>query len=168
MPTYVFDVTLRVAASTEKEARSLMTAALDCASINAGEINGEPLLGEASLEGDLDLGEVIEDAQPAMTEREALVKVITHLVGQGWAVVGVNDGGEKISAKGKTVEQVVDDADGVDEAWITFTCGHATGTLWLVWGNSPIELIADHTTADGFGDAVDAAQLSVWPNYPEE
>ncbi|MNG23991.1 hypothetical protein D3C84_1086630 [compost metagenome] len=45
---------------------------------------------------------------------------------------------------------------------------NGAGTLMLVWGNSPIELIADHTTNHGFDEAVDAAQRSVWPNYPEE
>jgi hypothetical protein len=59
---YFFDVTLlscfRFRAENEAEARKLLAEALDCASINAGMINGQVLLGEASMEGEADLAEV--------------------------------------------------------------------------------------------------------------
>jgi hypothetical protein len=59
---YLFDVTLlssfRIKAENESEARRLLAEALDCVSINAGKINEDALIGEASMEGDADLAEV--------------------------------------------------------------------------------------------------------------
>lgn len=50
---YLFDVELfasfRFKASSEQEARRLLCEALDCTTINAGGINGQTLLGEASV-----------------------------------------------------------------------------------------------------------------------
>lgn len=104
-------------------------------------------------------------------EQDGLLKVLKALAGQGWLLHYVQDGGE--TTQPQTVEQAVEDASAVDEAWIHLikdagTPDQATGYVQLVWGNSPIELIADHTTNHGFGEAVDAALRSVWPNYPEE
>lgn len=63
---YLFDVTLlasfRFKATNVAEARRLLRDALDSASINAGEVNGQTLLGEASMEGEADLAEV--DGKP--------------------------------------------------------------------------------------------------------
>jgi hypothetical protein len=59
---YLFDVTLtasfRISAKDRAEAKRLLAEALNCASINAGEINGQTLIGEASMEGEADLAEV--------------------------------------------------------------------------------------------------------------
>ena len=59
---YLFDVTLiaafRFRAASEQEARRLLAEALNCASINAGAINGVELVGEGSMEGEADLAEV--------------------------------------------------------------------------------------------------------------
>ena len=59
---YLFDVTLmssfRVTAANESEARRLLAEVLDCTSINAGQVNGRELIGEASMEGDAELVEV--------------------------------------------------------------------------------------------------------------
>jgi hypothetical protein len=63
---YLFDVKLfasfRVKAHSVKDARIALAAALDCASVNAGEVNGEPLVGEASVDGELELIE--KDGEP--------------------------------------------------------------------------------------------------------
>ncbi|MNG41790.1 hypothetical protein D3C84_1312010 [compost metagenome] len=45
--------------------------------------------------------------------------------------------------------------------------GH-TSSIGLVWGNCPMELIADYTLDHGFEAAMDAALRSVWPDYPGE
>ena len=56
MHKYLFDVklftSLRINAENEAEARRKLAEALDCASINCGEIDGQPLVGEASLDDD--------------------------------------------------------------------------------------------------------------------
>lgn len=66
MHEYLFDVKLfasfRFKAENAAEARRLLAEALDCASINAGEINGCTLVGEASVDGAADLIEV--DGEP--------------------------------------------------------------------------------------------------------
>ena len=65
MHEYLFDVklfaSLRVKATSEEEARKLLATALDCCTINCGEINGDPLVGEASPDGEHDLVEVDPD-----------------------------------------------------------------------------------------------------------
>lgn len=66
MPNYLFDVklfaTFRINAESEAEARRLLTAALDCATVQAGFIDEELLTGEASVDGELILVEV--DGEP--------------------------------------------------------------------------------------------------------
>lgn len=68
MSEYAFDITLfaaiRVRADSLEEAEELVRESLDCASVNAGAWpNGEPILFEASVAGELDLYEV--DGEPA-------------------------------------------------------------------------------------------------------
>lgn len=62
---YLFDVKLfaaiRIKATTEDEARKILSAALNCANVNFGaQPNGDPILGEASLydDGEPDLVEI--------------------------------------------------------------------------------------------------------------
>lgn len=110
---------------------------------------------------------------PEALENSGLRKVIEHLVANGWVLSYVDDGGDAVYAK--SIEEAVEAAAAVEQAWIHFikndgTPARATGYLMLVWGNSPIELIADmgYQEGNGFVEAVEAAQRSVWPNYPEE
>lgn len=63
---YIFDVklwaTIRVQAGSEAEARKMLSDALDCADANFGAWpNGDPILAEASMEGEADLAEDIMD-----------------------------------------------------------------------------------------------------------
>lgn len=63
MNEYLFDIKLfasiRVNAASESEARDLVLEHLDCSSINAGAWpNGDPILFEASVDGDFDLVEI--------------------------------------------------------------------------------------------------------------
>ena len=72
MPEYLFDVKLfaavRVQASDEGEARKMLDDALNCASCNAGSWpNGDPILFEASADGEADLSEV--DGEPVDSQR---------------------------------------------------------------------------------------------------
>lgn len=67
MPEFLFDVKLfvsvRVQAETEAEGRRLLADAMECATINAGSWpNGEPVLGEASQDGEADLIEIDGEA----------------------------------------------------------------------------------------------------------
>lgn len=60
---YAFDVKLlasiRVKASSEAEARVMLKEAFDCADTNFGAWpNGDPILAEASTDGDADLYEI--------------------------------------------------------------------------------------------------------------
>lgn len=64
---YAFDVkmfaTIRVRASSQGEALKMLRQALDCASANLGAWdNGDPILCEASLDGDPDLIEIDGEA----------------------------------------------------------------------------------------------------------
>lgn len=67
MHEYAFDVKLwaavRIKAESEKEARRILSSHLDCVEVNLGALpNGDPLLAEASSEGDADLFEVDGEA----------------------------------------------------------------------------------------------------------
>ena len=60
MNSYLFDVKLfasiRIDAETPEQAEQMIREALDCASVNAGVWpNGDPILFEASVDGELDL-----------------------------------------------------------------------------------------------------------------
>lgn len=103
-------------------------------------------------------------------EVAGLRKVLDHLLCQGWKPIELYDSEEwRTLDEGAPLADVVEACAEVEMA--TLRLRHwdgRTGSIGLVWGNSPIELIADHTTNDGFGEAVSAAQRSVWPNYPEE
>ncbi|MCS6496740.1 hypothetical protein NX905_21080 [Burkholderia thailandensis] len=56
MNEYLFDVkllsSLRVRAASEVEARLKIAELLDCASANFGELDGQPVIGEASIDGE--------------------------------------------------------------------------------------------------------------------
>lgn len=62
---YLFDVklfaSLRISAASESSARHLIKTLLDVATVNFGEIDGDPIVGEASIDGEPDLVEVDPD-----------------------------------------------------------------------------------------------------------
>jgi hypothetical protein len=63
MSEYFFDVKLfasfRINAENETKARQLLADALDCASVNFGaDDSGDPLIAEASMDGEPDLIEI--------------------------------------------------------------------------------------------------------------
>ena len=64
---YAFNVTLltalRVKARTLQEAKDKLKERLDCATINLGEMDGEAIIAEVSIEGEPDLFEF--DGEPA-------------------------------------------------------------------------------------------------------
>jgi hypothetical protein len=67
MKEYAFDVKLfaaiRVKASSEGAARAMLVERLDCADANFGcWPNGDPILAEASIDGDADLYEIDGEA----------------------------------------------------------------------------------------------------------
>jgi hypothetical protein len=108
----------------------------------------------------------------SVTEHSGLVAVLTDLQRQGWRASELWDG----EAWGPihaiwSADEIAKHAAETELAKLRFlsesTAGHE-GVMLLVWGNSPIELIADMTMANGFDEAVELAQRSVWPHYPEE
>jgi hypothetical protein len=111
-----------------------------------------------------------EQGDPAEAERAGLHKTLLHLLAQGWKPIELWDTEEWLTfAPDLSLEAMVKEAAQTDMA--TLRLRHTDGregSIGLVWGNSPLELIADYTTSHGFEEAVDAAQRSVWPNYPEE
>lgn len=62
---YLFDVklfaTVRINATDERAARAKLARLFDCAAVNAGEMDGQPVIFDASLDGS-DLVEV--DGEP--------------------------------------------------------------------------------------------------------
>lgn len=124
--------------------------------------------------GQLDDEELDLDDEPAERgldlEKAGLLKVLQHLDDHGWRVIELWDTEEWLTfGPGVTMQAKVNEAAQTDMATLRLRHDDGRiGSIGLVWGNSPIELIADYTTNDGFEDAVAAAQRSVWPNYPEE
>ena len=107
----------------------------------------------------------------AVTEHSGLVAVLTDLQRQGWRLRTVGWRGLGPIHAIWSADEIAKHAAETELAKLRFlsesTAGHE-GVMLLVWGNSPIELIADMTIANGFGEAVELAQRSVWPHYPEE
>ena len=107
-------------------------------------------------------------------EREGLLKVLQELKRLGWQVTYLDDGEERtVYPAGAPLENVVYDANQVEDARIGLAGREIPGaarraSIYVVWGNSPIELIADWCGSSSFDEAIEAAQKAVWPNYPEE
>lgn len=128
---------------------------------------GQLMTEEISVE----VEDLEEQGDPAEAERAGLFKVLQHLEHPGgWRPYQLWDTEEWLTfPPGLSLQAVVTEASQTDMATLRMISGDGrTGSLGLVWGNSPLELIADHTTDHGFDEAVAAAQRSVWPNYPEE
>lgn len=108
-------------------------------------------------------------------ERDGLLKVLQELKKLGWYVVYLDDNDErKDYAAGTPLEDVVYDANQTEDVHLGLRFNQvgkpsANARIYLVWGNSPVELIADWSAALAeFDEAIEAAQKAVWPNYPEE
>jgi hypothetical protein len=118
---------------------------------------------------DLDLDD--EPAERGLDlEQAGLLKVLQHLDDHGWRPIELWDTEEwLVFGNGVTMQAKVNEAAQTDMATLRLRHDDGRiGSIGLVWGNSPIELIADYTLDHGFEGAVEAAQRSVWPNYPEE
>lgn len=131
---------------------------------NRGQLMTEEISVEVELE------DFEEQGDPAEAERAGLFKVLDHLDDHGWRPIELWDGEEWLTfGPGVTLQAKVKEAAQTDMATLRLRHDDGrTGSIGLVWGNSPIELIADYTLDHGFEGAVEAAQRSVWPNYPEE
>lgn len=104
----------------------------------------------------------------AEQESQALRRILNFLDGAGWVMKAADDG--EGWEKCLTVEDAVEVAGSVSESYLLLRhepTGN-TGDMQIVRGNSPIELISDHSVAHGFDCVVDAALRHVFPNYPEE
>lgn len=102
-------------------------------------------------------------------EAQTLKRILNFLQGAGWEVESGYDGGDDWEHC-ESVEDAVSLAESVYDS--TLMLRHSTtrriGHIYIVRGNSPIEMIVDHSVNGGFGEAVDAALRHVFPNYPEE
>jgi hypothetical protein len=132
---------------------------------------GQLMTEEISVEVDVEDFEAFEEqGDPAEAERAGLFKVLEHLSGQGWQPIELWDTEEwLVFGDGVPLQAKVKEAAQTDMATLRLRHDDGRiGSIGLVWGNSPLELIADYTLDHGFEGAVQAAQRSVWPNYPEE
>lgn len=112
--------------------------------------------------------EALEDLRRTLDEPQALARILGHLARQGWVVKGVDygEGPEKLDLS--TIKKVVTEARACDISFLRLEKDEARAVIQLVWGNSPSELIADHSTSNGFEEALDAALKSVWPDWPDD
>ncbi|MGP0148037.1 hypothetical protein [Pseudomonas oryzihabitans] len=111
-------------------------------------------------------------ATHTITEHTGLVAVLVDLQRQGWRATELWDGEEwSPICTTWSADEIAEHAAETDLAKVRFLSEcHAgyEGAMLLVWGNSPIELIADMTIANGFAEAVERAQRTVWPHYPDD
>ncbi|WP_145009829.1 hypothetical protein [Pseudomonas oryzihabitans] len=111
-------------------------------------------------------------ATQAITEHSGLVAVLADLQRQGWRATELWDGEEWVPIQANwSADEIAEHAAETELSRVRFLSeSHAgyEGTMLLVWGNSPIELIADTTIAHGFAEAVERAQRMVWPHYPDD
>lgn len=100
-------------------------------------------------------------------EKLALGLVLGSLRSMGWEHYELDDGDGWEFVGDKSIEQVVEDCAAVDDCGLRMIKdGAGTGWMAIVWGNSPSELIADHSCSRGFDDDVDAALKALWPAWP--
>lgn len=111
-------------------------------------------------------------ATQAITEHSGLVAVLADLQRQGWCAAELWDGEEWVPIQATwSADEIAEHAAETELSRVRFLSeNHACheGTMLLVWGNSPIELIADMTMTHGFAEAVESAQRTVWPHYPDD
>jgi hypothetical protein len=89
-------------------------------------------------------------------ERKALWSILGDMAAKGWMAYRTNDG-ERIEAH-TDPKSVMEVCFNLDEAWVTFrneAC--ITHTIFLVFGNSPNEIVADWGFTVGDPDGFDAA-----------
>lgn len=111
-------------------------------------------------------------ATHAITEHSGLVAVLADLQRQGWRAAELWDGEEWVPIQATwSADEIAEHAAETELSRVRFLlenrAGHE-GTMLQVWGNSPIELIADMTMTHGFAEAVESAQRTVWPHYPDD
>ena len=92
-----------------------------------------------------------------------MARIIRHLAKLGWTPVDLYNGDdEPVDLAGICVEEVVQECRATDECHLRIGKADMHGTIFLVWGNSPVELIADHNAhANGawFGWQAGAASI---------
>ena len=103
-----------------------------------------------------------------ISEEQALARALRHLAKLGWTPEDVYDEDDPIDLVGMSVDEVVEECRAFDDCHLRVGKDGKVGYIYLVWGNSPMELIADHTTRWGLDEAIDAALASVWPLYPDD
>ena len=103
-----------------------------------------------------------------ISEEQALARILRHLAKLGWSPVEVYDEDDPNDLSGMSVDEVVEECRAYDDCHLRVGKDGKFGTVYLVWGNSPMELVADHTTRWGLDEAIDAALASVWPLYPDD
>lgn len=101
-------------------------------------------------------------------EKMALGLIMGSLRSMGWEHYELDDGDGWAWIGDKAIEQVVEDCSAVDLCTLRMLKdGDKTAVMLIVWGNSPSELVADHSCSNGFEEAVDAALREIWPTWPD-
>lgn len=100
-------------------------------------------------------------------EKMALGLILGSLRKMGWEHYELDDGDGWEFVGDKSTELVVEDCAAVEMCTLRMLKdGDKTAVILIVWGNSPSELIADHSCSRGFDDDVDAALKAIWPEWP--
>lgn len=100
-------------------------------------------------------------------EKLALGLILTNLRALGWEHHELDDGGGWQMLVNLSIEQVVEECAAVDMCSLRLVKdGDKTNVVFIVWGNNPSELIADHTCSYDFEDAVDGALKAIWAEWP--
>lgn len=100
-------------------------------------------------------------------EKLTLGLIIGSLRSMGWEHYELDDGdGWEFVGEG-TIDETVEHCSAVEMCTLRMLKdGDKTAAMLIVWGNSPSELIADHSCSRGFDDDVDAALKTIWPAWP--
>ncbi|MNX89700.1 hypothetical protein D3C86_1217210 [compost metagenome] len=102
-------------------------------------------------------------------EKEGLVKIIEGMRSRGWQPTQVFDGEEYIALEpGQDAASIVEECSSTDDSTLIFNgiSPSRRGSLYLVWGNSPSELVADNSIGHGFDVDLDETLRDVFPGWP--
>ena len=94
------------------------------------------------------------------TESTVLKSLIRNAIARGY-LISVHDGEEWAVVKSKDATAIFEAATATDESNLRFRLigGEFIGTVYLVFGNSPEELIADYSDNDAIRALVDSVEV---------
>lgn len=104
--------------------------------------------------------------QNMKNNREAFKALVTHIIDNGLMITLHNEEEDNVLVDSVSVDNVMNESLATDMEWINITDGEkALGTLSLIWGNDPWELISDYTSNEFCDDLWEWFEETMYKRY---